>query len=104
MPDGSSALLFRRTISEYKESHQFAYDILMGFRQMAETCGFEVDVVPVDIHTQRQSMTFLCFGTDTAGAFVIGFSLGEPWMKDFQTTRFLRQSYYRQSLHRICRH
>ena len=73
---------------QYKESHQFAYDILMGFRQMAEPAGFEVDVVPVDIHTQRQSSyDVFMLQHDYAGAFVIGFSLGEPWMKDFQTSR-----------------
>ena len=68
---------------QYKESHQFAYDILIGFRQMAEPAGFEVDVVPVDIHTQRQfSYDVFMLQNDYAGAFVIGFSLGEPWMKD----------------------
>ena len=73
---------------QYKESHQFAYDILIGFRQMAEPAGFEVDVVPVDIHTQRQfSYDVFMLQNDYAGAFVIGFSLGEPWMKDFQTSR-----------------
>ena len=73
---------------QYKESHQFAYDILIGFRQMAEPAGFEVDVVPVDIHTQRQfSYDVFMLQNDYAGAFVIGVSLGEPWRKALQTSR-----------------
>ena len=38
---------------EYSEPHHFAYDIVMGFRQMSEPAGFEVDVVPVDVNFQR---------------------------------------------------
>lgn len=73
---------------EYKEPHQFAYDILMGFRQMAEPAGFEVDVVPVDMHIQDEhSYDVFMLQNDYAGAFVIGFSLADPWMKDFQTSR-----------------
>ena len=60
----------------------------MGFRQMSEPAGFEVDVVPVDVELQREtSFDVFMLQNDYAGAFVLGFSLGEPWMKDFQATR-----------------
>ena len=73
---------------EYSEPPHFAYDIVMGFRQMSEPAGFEVDVVPVDVNFQRDiSYDVFMLQNDYAGAFVLGFSLGEPWMKDFQTTR-----------------
>lgn len=73
---------------EYLEPHHFAYDIVMGFRQMSEPAGFEVDVVPVDVELQREtSFDVFMLQNDYAGAFVLGFSLGEPWMKDCQATR-----------------
>ena len=58
---------------DYKESHQFGYEILLGFRQLAEPAGYTVDIVML----QNQYL----------GAFVVGFSLNDPWMKDFQTSR-----------------
>ena len=30
---------------DYKESHQFGYEILLGFRQLAEPAGYTVDIV-----------------------------------------------------------
>ena len=32
---------------EYEEPHQFGYDIILGFRQMAEPAGYTVEIVPV---------------------------------------------------------
>ena len=73
---------------EYLEPHHFAYDIVMGFRQMSEPAGFEVDVVPVDVELQREtSFDVFMLQNDYAGAFVRGFSLGDAWMKDFEARR-----------------
>ena len=33
---------------DYEEPHQFGYEIVTGFRQMAEPAGFDVEIVPVD--------------------------------------------------------
>lgn len=32
---------------EYEEPHQFGYDFVIGFRQMAEPAGYVANVVPV---------------------------------------------------------
>lgn len=46
---------------EYEEPHQFGYDFVIGFRQMAEPAGYVVNVVPVTFQLQKKSpMMFLC--------------------------------------------
>ena len=81
-------ILVQKDNIEYQEPHHFAYDIVMGFRQMAEPAGFEVDIVPVDAGMQREtSYNVFMLQNDYSGSFVLGFSLSEPWMKDFQTSR-----------------
>lgn len=73
---------------QYKEPHHFAYDIVMGFRQMAEPAGFEVEIVPVSEESQRSSSyEVFMLQNDYAGSFILGFSLNDPWMKDFETSR-----------------
>lgn len=72
----------------YQEPHHFAYDILVGFRQMAEPAGFDVEIVPVDIKTQRsQHYDVFMLEHDYIGAFVVGFSLSDPWIQDFKISR-----------------
>ena len=71
----------------YKEPHHFAYDILIGFRQMAEPAGFDVEIVPVDVQIQRnQHYDVFMLEHDYVGAFAIGFSLNDPWIRDFKTS------------------
>lgn len=73
---------------EYTDPTHFGYDIVMGFRKMAEPSGFTVDVIPVDKTFQRSSSyeTYM-LGNNYAGSFVMGLSLSDPWMKDFQESR-----------------
>lgn len=81
-------ILVQKDNIEYEEPHHFAYDIVMGFRQMAEPAGYEVEVVPVDVHAQRRSSyDVFMLQNDYAGSFLLGFSLGEPWMHDLRTSR-----------------
>lgn len=47
-------VIIQRDNIEYEEPHHFAYDIVMGFRQIAEPAGYEVAVVPVDVNLQRE--------------------------------------------------
>lgn len=80
-------IIVQKNNIQYKEPHDFAYDIIMGFRQIAEPAGYEVAVVPVDTNIQREiSYDTFALHKDFAGAFVLGFSLSEPWMKDFHTS------------------
>ena len=72
---------------EYEEPHQFGYDFIIGFRQMSEPAGFPVDVVPMTKQQQKKtSFDVFMLQNDYAGAFVLGFSLSDPWMKDFKTS------------------
>lgn len=73
---------------DYEEPHQFGYDIILGFRQMAEPAGYEVHIVPTTEKLQKTiSYDIFMLQHDYLGAFVLGFSLNDPWMKDFQTSR-----------------
>ena len=72
---------------QYEEPHHFAYDILLGFRQMAEPAGFDIEIVPVDVQMQRnQRYDVFMLEHDYVGAFAIGFSLNDPWIQDFKTS------------------
>lgn len=73
---------------EYESPHQFGYDFIIGFRQMAEPAGYTVDVIPVDEKLQRNTaFDVFMIQNNYLGAFVLGFSLNDPWMKDFETCR-----------------
>lgn len=74
--------------TEYKAPHQFGYDIILGFRQLAEPAGYTVDVIQVNDKLQK-SITYDAFmiQNNYKGSFVIGFSLSTPWMKDFHISR-----------------
>jgi len=70
---------------EYLEPHHFAYDIIIGFRQLAEPAGFEVETVPVDTDFQKNTTyDIFMLEHDYAGSFVLGFSLHDPWINDFK--------------------
>lgn len=72
---------------EYEEPHQFGYDFIIGFRQMAEPAGYLVDVIPVTEKMQKNTpFDVFMLQNDYIGTFVLGFSLNDPWMKDFETS------------------
>lgn len=73
---------------EYEEPHHFGYDLIMGFRQLAEPAGYQVDVLPFTEKLQKLTpYDIFMLEHDYVGSFVLGFSLSDPWMKDFQTSR-----------------
>lgn len=73
---------------DYATPNQFGYDIILGFRQMAEPDGWTVEIVPVDKDFQR-SIPYGVFMIQNGylGAFVLGFSLIDPWMTEFKTSK-----------------
>lgn len=108
-PTKKVCIIIEKENMRYQEPHHFAYDILVGFRQMAEPAGFDVEIVPVDIKTQRnQHYDVFMLEHDYIGAFVVGFSLSDPWIQDFKISRtpaVLFDNYYsRESFHRLCRY
>lgn len=57
-------ILIEKENIEYEEPHHFAYDIIIGFRQLAEPAGFEVETVAVDTDLQKiRHMTYSCLNT-----------------------------------------
>ena len=87
-PAKKLCVIIQRNNIQFEEPHHFAYDIIMGFRQIAEPSGYEVAIVPVDADVQREiSYDAFMLQHDFSGAFVLGFSLVEPWMKDFHACR-----------------
>lgn len=86
-PGGIRKLCILIENMEYQEPHQFGYEILLGFRQMAEPAGYTVDIVPVTEKLQKSSSyDAFMLKNDYLGSFVLGFSLSDPWMKDFHTS------------------
>lgn len=72
----------------YKEPNQFGYELISGFMQMTKAEGWTVDVVPLDKEFQRD-ITYSAFMAQGGyqGAFLLGFSLIDPWMEEFTTAR-----------------
>lgn len=73
---------------DYNTPNQFGYHIVLGFKQMAEPEGFLVDVVPVDKNFQKEiPYGVFMIQNGYQGAFVLGFSLIDPWMQEFKNTK-----------------
>ena len=73
---------------DYHTPNQFGYDIILGFRQMAEPDGWTVEVVPIDKDFQREiPYGVFMMQNGYLGAFILGFSLIDPWMTEFRTSK-----------------
>lgn len=72
----------------YEEPNQFGYDLILGFTQMAKPEGWMVDVVPLDKECQKDVSysSFIAQG-GYQGAFLLGFSLIDPWMEELRTAQ-----------------
>lgn len=67
---------------EYTNPSHFGYDIVMGFRQMAEPAGLTVDIVPINEKLQKaKPYDIFMLEQGYIGAFIMGLSLNDPWMK-----------------------
>lgn len=73
---------------EYAQPHDLGYEIILGFRQMAEPAGYSVDILPVTEQFQKScSYDSFMLKNDYLGSFILGFSPSDPWMKDMHTSR-----------------
>ena len=73
---------------EYKEPHQFGYEIILGFRQLAEPSGYAVEVIDINPQIQKDTpYDVFMLQNKYHGAFIAGFSLSDPWMTDFRTSQ-----------------
>ena len=64
----------------------FGYDIMIGFRKLAEPAGYQVDVIPLDTKMQQENHydTYMV-SNRYLGGFFMGLSLLDPWIKEFET-------------------
>ena len=71
----------------YDTPNQFGYDIVLGFRQMAEMEDWIVDVIPLTLEFQKNT-PYNVFMTDYSyqAAFILGLTLSDPWMAEFPST------------------
>lgn len=73
---------------DFATPSHFGYDIILGFRQMAEPAGYSVEVIPVTEQFQKKHpYDEFMLANDYVGAFCLGLSLSDPWIKEFQTSR-----------------
>jgi len=73
---------------EYTKPEDFGYDLVMGFRKAAEPAGYQVDLIPLTQQMQLENHydTYMV-QNNYGGAFLLGLSLLDPWMKDFETCK-----------------
>ncbi len=89
---GNSSREDRRTVlfienMAYEKESDFGYDIVLGFKKSAAQEHFEVTVIPVTAEYQRQNpYDALLLKNRFCGAFLLGFSLEDPWMEQLKTT------------------
>lgn len=69
-----------------REPNDFGYDIIVGFRKMAEPSGYVVEVVPLDAKMQKQTpYDEYMLQHNYAGALLLGLSLSDLWLRQLQT-------------------
>ena len=74
---------------QYQDPNQFGYDLIAGFLEMARPEGWSVDVVPLTEEYQRSTTYHEAMAQGGwRGAFVLGFSLLDPWIEEFRTAQF----------------
>ena len=73
---------------EYTKPEDFGYELVMGFRQAAEPAGYQVDLIPLTLELQKENhFDPYMVQNHYEGAFLLGLSLLDPWMKDFETCK-----------------
>ena len=73
---------------EYTKPEDFGYELVMGFRQAAEPSGYQVDTIALTQQMQLDTHydTYMV-QNNYCGALLLGLSLLDPWMKDFETCK-----------------
>lgn len=76
------------TNMEYQNPEDFGYDIIVGFRKMAEPDGFEVSIIPMS-HELENSIHYdeYMMQENYRGGLFLGLSLSYTWLKEFETCK-----------------
>ncbi len=73
---------------DYENPAGFGHDLVTGFEQTAVLDGWNVEIqkIPTELQTQISYDAFM-LSRSFQGAFVLGFSLSDPWMEHFKTSQ-----------------
>ncbi len=72
----------------YQSRNDFGRDIIIGFKQMAEPHGYDVDIIPLTEEIQNaSSFDAFMLKNKYEGAFFLGYSIYDPWYEGFKTSR-----------------
>lgn len=72
----------------YESPTGFGHDLVLGFEQVAIPAGWEVDIIDTSPENQEQmSYDSFMLSNQYEGAFILGFTLLDPWMEDLKTSR-----------------
>lgn len=70
----------------YAQPDDFGWDIITGFRKLAEPSGCQVDVVPLTLELQNSiGYDAYMLRESYRGALFLGMSFFDPWTRDFYT-------------------
>lgn len=74
---------------EYKDSDDFGYNILLGFKQASYRDNWQIDVINIypEFQKNHDYDTYM-LEHGFSGAFIIGLSLSDAWMSEFSNTHY----------------
>ncbi len=76
------------TNMEFKNPDDFGYDIIVGFRKLAEPDGFQVETIVLTEELQRSvSYDEYMIRQNYRGALFLGLTLSSPWLRSFESCR-----------------
>lgn len=72
----------------YEHPEDFGWDLVTGFRKMAEPAGYVVDIIPLTQSMQKEMhYDEYMLKNSYQGSFVLGINYMDPWLTDFRTCR-----------------
>ena len=72
----------------YEHPDDFGWDLVTGFRKLAEPDGCEVVLIPLTAELQRQNhYDAYMLRHNYQGAFLLGASFSDAWMEEFRSCR-----------------
>lgn len=72
----------------YASQEDFGYEVLVGFRKLAEPAGYQVSVIPLERELEaRVGYDQYMMQQNYLGALFLGLSPEDPWLQDFETCR-----------------
>lgn len=71
---------------DYEDPMGFGHEIVIGFKQLAVPAGWEVETIALSEEFQKKTgYDVFMLEHQYQGAFILGFSLIDPWMEDLKT-------------------